>query len=244
MCGIIGAWFTGDHPDPFEAIEIGLAALAHRGPDDGGEVLIRAPAGGQIILGNRRLAILDLSNAGHQPMHDEVMGNWIAYNGEVYNFAEIRTQLESLGYRFHSNTDTEVLLKSYGAWGPDCVTRWRGMFAAAIWDATKQRLFIVRDRLGVKPLYYHKRGGLFIFSSEVRSLMATGLVPRRISTAGLDSFLIFGALQDPLTLVDGVEALPPASWMTISAATTEIYEYWHLDPRHAGSSTSNRNVIE
>ncbi len=139
MCGIVGAVRPGDR-----TLRSGLAdataALRHRGPDDEGlEVLAGADTPYALGLGVRRLAILDLSSAGHQPMRDPATGNWIVHNGEVYNFHELRRELEATGHRFHSQSDTEVLLHSYAAWGPECVTRWRGMFATGIWDARRRR---------------------------------------------------------------------------------------------------------
>ncbi|MFQ5695848.1 MAG: asparagine synthetase B family protein, partial [Terriglobia bacterium] len=137
------------------ALAAASAVLQHRGPDDEGIELFPVGASPPVLgFAVRRLAILDLSPAGHQPMHDPATGNWIAHNGELYNFRQLRQELEAAGHRFRSNSDTEVLLHSYAAWGPDCVARWRGMFATAIWDARQRRLVLFRDRLGIKPLYY------------------------------------------------------------------------------------------
>jgi asparagine synthase (glutamine-hydrolysing) len=161
-------------------------------------------------------------------MLDPETGNWIIFNGEVYNFAELRRELETRGCRFNSDSDTEVILKSYRVWGRDCVTRWRGMFAAAIWDDARQELFLVRDRLGVKPLYYYYDGNKFLFASELRALLATGLLGRKINLAALNTYLMFGAVQDPLTLVEGVMSLPAAHTLTVNEAGVEIREYWEL----------------
>src|SRR6185312_9310045 len=155
MCGILGLSFTGRRDDAIEAVERGLATITHRGPDDRGLIALAGAASDQhIVLGHLRLAIIDLSEGGHQPMHDPETGNWIIYNGEVYNFREMRGELEAHGCRFRSNSDTEVLLQSYRIWGSECVKRWRGMFALAIWDEALKQLFLARDRLGIKPLYY------------------------------------------------------------------------------------------
>lgn len=230
MCGIAGVWLKGNEPDrAVEAASRAAAALAHRGPDDHGLIKISMTAGaGALVLSHRRLSIIDLSEAGHQPMHDPETGNWIVYNGEVYNFGELRADLESLGYRFRSNCDTEVILHSYSAWGVDCVTRWRGMFAAAIWDESRQELFLVRDRLGIKPLYYFHDGDKFLFASELRAILETGLVTLDLSLAALNTYLMFGAIQDPLTMIRGINSLPASHTLTVNCKGISLKEYWEL----------------
>ncbi len=186
MCGIFGIIGRNARVSA-DVLERATKSLAHRGPDDSGTVILRAsaPEAIEIGLGNRRLAILDLSPQGHQPMNDPATGNWIVYNGEVYNFREVRAKLEQAGLYFRSNSDTEVILKAYGRWGEKCLCEFRGMFAFAIWDAQQHRLFVARDPMGIKPLYFHQSDQYFIFSSEVRTLLGTGLVPRAIDCAGL-----------------------------------------------------------
>lgn len=229
MCGIVGVWSRGRSPEASEAIARAVSVLNHRGPDDRDIVNISPVSGnGSIVLGHTRLSIIDLSKAGHQPMHDPETGNWIIYNGEVYNFAELRYELEAKGCQFHSDSDTEVILQSYRVWGKDCVSHWRGMFAAAIWDAARRELFLVRDRLGIKPLYYSYTNGQFIFASEVRALLETGLVARQINLAALNTYLMFGAVQDPLTLIENVKSLPAAHALTATAGGIELKEYWEL----------------
>src|SRR5579884_332798 len=152
MCGIFGI-AAREAQIPEGLLERGTASLAHRGPDDSGTILLRDSAN-EIGLGNRRLAILDLSSSGHQPMQDRETGNWIVYNGEIYNFLEIRKELEANGVTFISHSDTEVLLKAYARWGVSCLQKFRGMFAFALWDARQHHLFLARDPLGIKPLYY------------------------------------------------------------------------------------------
>src|SRR5215470_4549478 len=137
MCGILGIWTDDSSLNAVEAAERGVAALVHRGPDDCGMIHLGLEAGRTLVFGHRRLSIIDLSPGGHQPMSDPNTGNYVVYNGELYNFRALRTELESGGYQFASNSDTEVILKSYAAWGPDCVKRWRGMFAVAIWDSRR-----------------------------------------------------------------------------------------------------------
>src|SRR5437016_5674473 len=155
MCGIVGIISRGASLDP-EVLRSATASLAHRGPDDSGTLILRAQAPGplEIGLGHRRLSILDLSPLGHQPMHDLETGNWIVFNGEIYNFRELRTDLESKGCAFNSRSDTEVLLKAYAYWGTGCLHHLRGIFAFAIWDVRSAALFLARDPMGVKPLYY------------------------------------------------------------------------------------------
>jgi asparagine synthase (glutamine-hydrolysing) len=204
--------------------------MAHRGPDDEGiEVLSPASAPDLCVgLGSRRLAVLDLSPAGHQPMHDPETGNWLVFNGEIYNFHAIRAELEKLGHRFSSTGDTEVLLKAYAEWGAGCLGRLAGMFAFAVWDARKERLFLARDRLGVKPLYYYSSPDLFLFGSEIRALLASGLVPRRLDMTGLASYLAFGAVQDPVTIIEGVRSLPSAHTLVLEKNQFETRKYWSL----------------
>jgi asparagine synthase (glutamine-hydrolysing) len=163
-----------------------------------------------VVLGNTRLAIIDTSAAGHQPMHDPETGNWITYNGETYNFKELRREL---GGEWASNTDTEVVLRAYRRWGADAFRRLRGMFALAIWDNQRKRLILARDPLGIKPLYYYAAKDQLIFASELRALLASGLVPRRLSAAGLDSYLANGSVAAPLTIIDGVRQLLPGHYL-------------------------------
>src|SRR5436853_157718 len=162
MCGIAGVWNVSG-----EAVSAGLLrrmtdVLAHRGPDGEGHYL-----DGPLGLCHRRLAIIDLSPAGHQPMANETGNVVVTYNGEIYNFQKLRIELEARGHQFHSKTDTEVIVHAYEEWGDECVRRFNGMFAFAIWDKPNQRLFLARDRYGIKPLYWHFRNGTLIFASEI-----------------------------------------------------------------------------
>ena len=229
MCGIFGI-VTRDASIPAGVLERGTKSLAHRGPDDSGTVLLHdsASAPVEIGLGNRRLAILDLSLLAHQPMHDAETGNWIVYNGEIYNFREVRRELEQAGTAFVSQSDTEVVLKAYGRWGEHCLAKFRGMFALAIWDAHQHRLFLARDPMGIKPLYYVQADPYFLFASEVRTLLRTGLVPRRMSHAGLINFLTFGCAYDPLTLVEGVRAVAAGHTLTWEDGNLRESPYWDL----------------
>ena len=178
--------------------------MAHRGPDDQGTIIC-----GKVVLGNTRLAVIDTSHAAHQPMNDPETGNWITYNGETYNFKQLRAELDDDARAWHSSSDTEVVLRAYGRWGLDAFRRLRGMFAFAIWDDRKQVLLLARDPLGIKPLYYYHADELFVFASEVRALLASGLVPPKLSGEGVDSYLATGSVEAPLTIVEGVKQLLP-----------------------------------
>ncbi|HEY0004469.1 MAG TPA: asparagine synthase (glutamine-hydrolyzing) [Pyrinomonadaceae bacterium] len=242
MCGIVGAWIKTESAAALEAVGRAVSLLNHRGPDDLGMVQIEtARREAQLVLGHTRLSIIDLTEGGHQPMFDPAAGNWIIYNGEVFNFAEMRAELESEGCCFRSNSDTEVLLQSYRVWGRACVSRWRGMFAAAIWDNARQELFLVRDRLGIKPLYYSYEDGRLVFASELKVLLASGLVQsRKINLAALDTYLMFGAVQDPLTIIDGVLSLPAAHTLRVGEHGLQLEEYWELPLARAEEQTHRK----
>jgi asparagine synthase (glutamine-hydrolysing) len=184
-------------------------AQQHRGPDDCGVVSC-----GDVHLANTRLTIIDTSSAGHQPMNDPETGNWITYNGETYNFKDLRRELDD--DTWVSNTDTEVVLRAYGKWGIDAFRKLRGMFALAIWDDQKQTLVLARDPLGIKPLYYYADDDRFIFASELRALLASGVVPRKLSTAGVDSYLANGSIEEPLTVIEGVTQLLPGHCLQVN----------------------------
>lgn len=237
MCGIFGI-IARDGAIPSAVLERGTQSLAHRGPDDSGTILLRDWSDGttEIGLGNRRLAILDLSALAHQPMHDAETGNWIVYNGEIYNFREVRAALEASGTSFVSHSDTEVVLKAYARWGEGCLGRFRGMFAFALWDARQRRLFIARDPMGIKPLYYAQVGPFFVFASEVRSILGTGLIRPRIDRAGLVNYLTFGSAYDPLTLIEGVRALPAGSMLVWKKGKIQESAYWDLVDEPSASS--------
>jgi asparagine synthase (glutamine-hydrolysing) len=229
MCGIFGI-IARNTQIPANLLERATASLAHRGPDDSGTVILQDSSSEpiEIGLGNRRLAILDLSPLGHQPMHDPATGNWIVYNGEIYNFRDVRGELEQAGAKFTSHSDTEVLLQAYARWGAACLTKFRGMFAFAIWDAQHHRLFAARDPMGIKPFYYAESGGYFLFASEVRTILGTGLVPRRLDQAGLLNYLSFGSACDPLTLIEGIHALSAGHSLTWQNGIVRQERYWDL----------------
>ena len=215
MCGIVGI-LARDGSVPEELLERATRSLAHRGPDDHGTILLREeqPERLEVGLGNRRLAILDLSPLGHQPMPDPATGNWIVHNGEVYNFREVRSKLEAEGVRFESQSDTEVILKAYSRWGEACLQQLRGMYAFAIWDAKRHRLLVARDPMGIKPLYYHHSNRYFLFASEIRTLLGTELVPRKLNESALLNYLTFGSAYEPATILEGISALRPGHYLS------------------------------
>ena len=187
MCGIFGILATNGAVPPL-VLERATDSLAHRGPDDHGTVLLQANTVPrlEIGLGSRRLAILDLSPLGHQPMQDAETGNWIVYNGEIYNFRELRTRLQGEGVRFVSQSDTEVLLQAYGRWGEKCLGELRGMFAFAIWDAKRSRLLLGRDPMGIKPLYYASVGPVFPLRFRAAHTARYGTHPTKARSRGPD----------------------------------------------------------
>jgi len=233
VCGIVGIVARGTHV-PADVLDRATASLAHRGPDDSGTVVVRdaSGAGIEVGLGHRRLSIIDLSPLGHQPMQDPETGNWIVYNGEIYNFRAVREQLEQLGDRFRSQSDTEVILRAYARWGETCLARFRGMFAFALWDARRRSLWLARDPMGIKPLYYAQTEKYFLFASEVRTILGTGLVPKRLNHSGLLNYLTFGSAYDPHTLAEGVFSLPAGHtlmWDGVAVAgEARIARYWDL----------------
>ena len=190
-----------------------LDTMAHRGPDGRGALKVSE----RLFLGHVRLSIIAPTAEGAQPMKNPATGDVITYNGEIYNYRELRSELAAKGCPFTTASDTEVLLKAYELWGQDCLNHLDGIYAFAIWDARRHRLFAVRDRMGVKPFYYYlinnKDGGGVVFASEVRALLSSGLVPKKISAKGVASLLSHGSVQEPFTVVEGVRSLPAGGWL-------------------------------
>ena len=238
VCGIVGIVARGSHV-PADVLDRATGSLAHRGPDDSGTVVVRdAVAGVEVGLGHRRLSIIDLSPLGHQPMQDPRTGNWIIYNGEMYNFRAVRAELEALGDTFRSQSDTEVILRAYAHWGERCLEKFRGMFAFAIWDAQRHSLWIARDPMGIKPLYYAQAGEYFVFASEVRTILGTGLVPKRLNPSGLLNYLNFGSAYDPHTLAEGIFSLPAGHSLRWENGTDVVSRYWDLLDAPDGTTAS------
>ena len=224
MCGICGIWGEVGQI----SLERMVTAMHHRGPDDFG-ILIQSEVG----LGMTRLSILDLSSSGHQPMCTPDERLWIVYNGEVYNFQTERATLEARGYSFRSTSDTEVVLRMYECYGERFLERLRGMFALAILDRRKgpgkEKLLLARDQMGIKPLLYARIGGQFIFASEIKALLASGLIQPEIDPIGLRLLLTYGSVYQPYTLLRGVKMLPPAHLLVLEAGGVERVEaYWRI----------------
>ncbi len=241
MCGILG--YIGP-PDAVRAVDLRAAveALRHRGPDWQGTYVGLAKSGlTGCALTNTRLAILDLSPRGALPMSTEDGRYTIVYNGEVYNFREVRDRLGSTGVTFYSESDAEVALKAYATWGASCMERLRGMFAFGIWDAQDGTLFLARDRLGVKPLYISQCREGFAFASEIRALLATGLADRRLSAHGVLGYLASGSVPEPHTILEGVFALPPGHTLELATdgARPRLSRYWALP-----SASRTRSSLE
>src|SRR6266403_2470387 len=232
MCGISGLVNCGD----VETLVRMTNVQTHRGPDDSGLWERRFPDGGYIGLGSRRLAILDLSPDGHMPMSNEDGTVWITYNGEIYNFADLRRELEgkSNAHRFRSHTDTEVIVHLYEEYGPvrlkECLNRLNGMFALAICDlrGALPKLFLARDHFGIKPLYYSERGGKLAFASEVKALLEVPGIEASMSMEALDQYLTFLWVPDPLTMFEGIRKLPAGHYATWQRGDFKIEQYWDL----------------
>jgi asparagine synthase (glutamine-hydrolysing) len=245
MCGIFGIVTTRPRSELIEPVNRALDALAHRGPDDRGfEFISDGRDGLTVAFAHRRLSVLDLSPAGHQPMRDEATGDWITYSGKVFNFRDVRRELVARGLRFRSESDTEVLLKGFGARGRDAIADWRGMFAFGFWNARRRSLTLVRDRLGIKPLYYYHDGGTFIFASEVRALLATGLTRRKIAPPALDSYLAWGGVEQPLTIIENVYALLPGHILEFKDGRAQAEAYWELRADKQNKVRDERELIE
>ena len=243
MCGIAGILTPDQTIGP--RLAPGLSAsLMHRGPDDEGVVTVPTGAGAwSLPLVHRRLAIIDLSPLGHQPMTDPSTGNWIVYNGEIFNFLDLRRELEATGTRFRSGSDTEVILKLYGAYGFDAFNKLSGMFALSLWDDPRRELLLAVDPLGIKPLYYCRGDhGSVLFASEIRALLDTGLVSRTLDPVALESYLSYGAVQAPRSLVRGVTQVRAGTTVRVSAdgSVDGPRRYW--SPRFAPATTSPVDV--
>lgn len=226
MCGIAGELRFDKQAADLAAVERITHHLAPRGPDAWG-----FHSEGPVALGHRRLKIMDLAEASGQPMIDTALGLSLVFNGAIYNYPELRQELEALGYRFFSGGDTEVLLKGYHAWGEQLLPRLNGMFAFAIWERDKRRLFIARDRLGIKPLYLSQTGKRLRFASSLPALLKGGDIDPALDPVALNHYLSFHAVVPaPRTLLAEVQKLPPATWMSIDAdGHTERQRWWSLD---------------
>ena len=228
MCGIAGI-FDNNSKKPSESLVKGLQmmlnAIKHRGPDDRGQKRITSKNGINIYLGHQRLSIIDTSNGGHQPMSNNESTIWISTNSEIYNYSELKDELENK-YEFRSKSDTEVLLRSYEVWGIDCLKKIRGMFAFAIWDGTNNKLILARDRIGIKPLYYFSKNNILIFSSELRAILASKIDKPSINPTGLFQYLSYGRVGSFESILDSIMELPAGHFFVADKHGIKIQKYW------------------
>lgn len=271
MCGIFGVWNIHNRPLELQAMLNSVNSIRHRGPDDEGFLLVDTktrdaiPCSGDdsvaqiglprieesyqsrfdLFFGYRRLSILDLSPAGHQPMSNVDGSLWIVFNGEIYNYIELRSELQSLGYIFHTQTDTEVILNAYHAWGVDCLNRFNGMWAFALYDKHKNRLFCSRDRFGIKPFYYHFNGIRFLFGSEIKTLLGHSEVPRIPNEKLIYDYLAYGVLDHTdETFYQGIKQLLPAHYLILEAGSISIQRYWDIDPNNKFDIGSDEKAMQ
>jgi asparagine synthase (glutamine-hydrolysing) len=233
MCGIAGIYDTAGRPVDAQAVGRMCGVIAHRGPDGQGIY-----TSGHVGLGHRRLAIIDLTEAADQPMANEDGSLVIVFNGEVFNFPKLRAELTSKGHSFHSRSDTEVVLHGYEEWGEDVVDHLNGMFAFVIWDSTRDRIFMARDRFGVKPLYYAFDGSRFLFGSEVKALLEAFTWSRRVDPRALLEYFTFQNIFSDLTLFEGVRLLPAGHTATVErgGSTLAARRFWDFTPGGASPS--------
>jgi asparagine synthase (glutamine-hydrolysing) len=228
MCGFCGVLnFDGQAPVSKEVLAAMTATLQHRGPDDLG-FYVAGPVG----LGHRRLSIIDLET-GHQPLSNEDGSVWIAYNGELYNYQEIRANLEKAGHRFATLSDTEVIVHAYEEYGADCLKMMNGMFAFALWDSRRQHLLLARDRVGIKPLYYARLPRCLVFGSEVKALLAHPQLERRLDLTALNLYLSLEYVPSPYSIFAGISKLPPGHFLMVEGEATHLEGYWDLELAHS-----------
>jgi len=237
MCGICGVFDRSGAPANPELLSAMRVSIRHRGPDGEGEVI-----DGELGLGHLRLSIIDV-DGGAQPIANENGRLQVVFNGEIYNFIELRDELEAHGHQFKTRSDTEVIVHAYEQWGKDCVRRFNGMFAFALWDANQREVFIARDHLGIKPLYYVELGTRVLFASEIKALLQDSSCPREVDLEALAELFTFRYVPSPKTLFRGIYKLPPGHRMTISARGIEVDRFWTWIPR-AHTARREEELIE
>lgn len=233
MCGICG--FTGFEDKAL--IKKMTNVLSHRGPDDHGTFL-----GDNITLGHRRLSIIDLKE-GHQPIHNEDENIWMVYNGEIYNYLELREYLEKERHEFYTSSDTEVIVHAYEEFGDRFVEKLDGIFAFALWDDKRKKLVLARDRLGVKPLYYLEADDKFLFASEIKSILEYEEVKRALNFAVLPHFLTYRSTPSSETVFQDIKKIPQGHTLTLSNGTITINRYWDIN-KHSRITESGTNIID
>ncbi|HEY1834336.1 MAG TPA: asparagine synthase (glutamine-hydrolyzing), partial [Solirubrobacteraceae bacterium] len=241
MCGIAGALDRSGAPIPMELLRRMSDVIAHRGPDGEGHY-----ADGPVGLANRRLAIIDPRPESNQPLFDATGDYVITYNGCLYNYRELRAELQAEGRSFRTDCDTEVVLSAYAAWGPACLDRFNGMFAFAIWDRQERELFLARDRYGVKPLYYAEVGSVVLFGSEIKSLLQHDGLAAAVSPRHLLEYFTFQNVFTDGTLFKDVKLLRPAHHITVQAGSGPVKprRYWDFDFREAEEGVSDEEYLE
>jgi asparagine synthase (glutamine-hydrolysing) len=239
MCGIAGLLNLGDAPPPEEALLRGmLGMLRHRGPDEYGLYLDDSAA-----LGNARLSIIDLSG-GQQPIANEDGTLWIVFNGEIFNYVELRPELEARGHRFRTSSDTEVILHAYEEFGPRCLERLNGQFAIAIWNTREKSLFLGRDRLGVRPLFYTQAGGRLLFASEIKAILADRSIQAELDLQVLEQVFTFWSPLSPRSIFRGIVEVPPGHYLTVGQGKLSVQPYWQLSFPSASVAASSPVTAE
>ena len=218
MCGICG--FNWESKDLIRSM---VSVLIHRGPDDQGSFIDK-----NVSLGHYRLSIIDLTT-GHQPIHNETGDVWITFNGEIYNFIDLRQKLEFKGHNFYTDSDTEVIIHAYEEWGTECVKLLRGQFAFCIYDSSKKILLLARDPIGIKPLYYYHKDSKFIFGSEIKSILCSN-IKRQLNLRALNLYLSFKYIPENITLFQNIYKVPPSSFLIydLKSKNLSIQNYWNL----------------
>ncbi|MES2620509.1 MAG: asparagine synthase (glutamine-hydrolyzing) [Bacteroidota bacterium] len=239
MCGIVGqVKFNGQVSE--QNCRAMMEAIKHRGPDGEGLYINDSKT---VSLGHRRLSFLDLSDAGKQPMTNEDDSLWLTFNGEIYNYLELRSELEKCGHRFHSHTDSEVILHGYEEWGFDVVNHLKGMFAFGLWDEKSRRLFIARDRFGIKPIYYYYHHGNFVFGSEIKALKANTEVNTSLNYSSFTDYFVYRIIPSPKSIWSEISKLPPAHYLVLDGTgKLTITEYWTIP--FSDKKISDKDAIE
>lgn len=239
MCGIAGILqLDRQHHAPADVLHGMLRSIVHRGPDEDGQLI-----DGELAMGMRRLSIIDLAD-GQQPIFNASGRFGVVFNGEIYNYRELRAELQSQGYRFRTNSDTEVLVHLYEEYGTACLEHLRGMFGLAIWDNQRRSLFLARDRLGVKPLYYARRDGVLVFGSEIKAMLVHPKVNAALDLVGLDQYLSLKYVPAPRTMFDGICSLPPGHSMLVQDGVVSVERYWDVSFRKSVPAKSEGEYCE